>query len=628
MSDNKLYDINFISNLAYELGYSDATNYTPKLINLHDLKLNLIKLTDYNLDNIFDKKIRFIETKPTGLYTEDKKSIDQYMFRFETPDNLQLLVTIVPYTDPTKIDDLTNPININQIMKLLLAEFIVNKLSNNLLLPVINIDVESSDLAAHDKINKYVEKHSFYSVQITEKFFKYMTLEHYIKKYPLNSKTMLSIISQAVDVLNIISSYYPNFRHNQFIPSMLDCYVKSEDDNIVPVLKLNNFYLAEIINVIDNSYVKKNNIPHIDTIYSDLYQLLIYLWSNNQLVINEDPVIVELFNAILPKSLRNDNEGYIDTNAWNMLPDEDKFNLRILNIKKMISSIGSQEKVIDKIGNYESSATDDLYGGTSETKTYRSESKHSFANIKSNKNNIMTNNKSKNAKKLNRIVEVHESEGGSEHVQPTKTPEHVPKSSVKKFKSKRIIMLPIVNQNANMPMRPQQSAPMQQQYQQSSQPSGYDGINSLGKVLGYNPNDMLMQQAHMSRQPMPQIPQQMPSYQPMSQQMPSYQSMQSDFYQQRQPPQSDYYQPQQPEYYQQQQPQQHPDIMSRYMATLSDGYNGYPGPSDMNMQNEMPNPSMLHEPGQVGTMQLGGKSKKDKDFFFQMNRATKKRPYR
>ena len=322
----------------YNAVYAKGGKYATKFFDVSSLKMLRFKLSDYNLDTIFDKtKIQLIGEFPTGMIDDDNKIINEIRFkrRGETHGST---IRIVPYAEAENLDDMDNPINVNQIIRTLLSELVGNDRTNNILLPLVNVDVSGKDMEFYNKIAPLIDTDKYYSIEITEKYYSMITLDIFLKEYPLDLRVLKTIIYQAIDLLYQINLTYPGFRHNQLFPQMIDCYLKQIDNIVLPELKLGNFYLSEIKEIIKNNYLEKSklSIPDIDSPYNDLYQLLNYMWNNLYADIKKYPELITLFDILLPKQIRSEGP-YLTKELWDKLTDEEKFDLRIKNLRNNTS---------------------------------------------------------------------------------------------------------------------------------------------------------------------------------------------------------------------------------------------------------------------------------------------------
>lgn len=329
----RIYQLDELLSDVYNAVYAKSNKYVVKYIDIGNLNMIRFKLTDYDLDEIFSKtKIAFGGKYPTGMKNNGKE-IEQIWIKRKGDIHMST-IRIVPYSNSDTINDMSDPINVNLIVRTLLSELVVSEKTNNILLPIINIDAKGADLLSYEKIKPFIDKNKYYSVQVTEKYYSLITLDRYLKEYPLNLSIFKSIIYQAVNVLHQIGISYPNFRHNHFFPETINCYLKDKNGIVYPELKLGDFYLAEIKEIANNKYLRSGeiNIPKIDSSYGDLYQLLNYLWKNKNSEIIKYSELVALFDIILPKKIRSD-EPYLSVNLWNSLSEDEKYDLRIKNIR-------------------------------------------------------------------------------------------------------------------------------------------------------------------------------------------------------------------------------------------------------------------------------------------------------
>lgn len=330
--DDTLFNLDeLLADVFYAI-YKKSSDYNLELIDVSDLNMIRFKLTDYDLDTIFSKtKIKYVGKFQTGIKSNNSE-LEEIWFKRKGEEYMSM-IRIIPYIDKTTINSMHDPINVNQIMRTLLSDLVVTDRTTNILLPIINVDVKGEDLMKYDKVKDLINKNIFYSVQITEKYYSFITLDKFLKENPLDLRILTSIIYQVVDVIYQIHTFYPYFKCNQLFPEMITCYLKKSDDGMIfPKIKLGTFYLSQIDDLIQNNYLKNNQIPNVDATYSDLYQLLNSLWNNYSVDIKKYPKLVTFFDEILPKKIRS-TENYLSEKLWNTLKDEEKEELHIKNIR-------------------------------------------------------------------------------------------------------------------------------------------------------------------------------------------------------------------------------------------------------------------------------------------------------
>ena len=321
---------------VYDFFYKKMENdfSIEELVNPANLSMERFKVSDYNLDSLFTKTpIKFIDKFPTGIANVDEL---WYVRRGEVHNSI---IRIVPYSGKEVIDDPSDPVNVNIIIRNVLCDLVTNDRTDNILLPILNVDVTGDDLVNYEKIQPFVEKKSFYSVQLTEKFYRLVTLDKFLIDYPLEESAIKSIVQQAVNVLYQISLSYSGFHYNQLFPEMISCYLKQTNGIVIPELKLSNFYLAEIDNIASNNYLKKHPIVYVGEQYGDLYQLLNHLWKFHKIAIKKYPDTAALFDKILPKKIRSDQK-YLTVELWDKLTEDEQRDLNIKHIRNSIMNIG------------------------------------------------------------------------------------------------------------------------------------------------------------------------------------------------------------------------------------------------------------------------------------------------
>ena len=331
--NSEIYQLDELINDLYSAIYSKSPGFKVKYIDTSDLKMNRFKMSDYDLDMIFEKtKIQLSGEFLTGLFLKDNEPVKQIAFKRQGETH-QTMIRIIEYFDKDSVTNINNPVNVNQVIRTLLSELVVSDKTNNILLPIINVDVIGTDLSEYEKVEKYIDKKKFYSIEITEKFYKYTTLENFLQQYPVDDHIIKTILFQVIDVLYQINQVYPGFHHNQLFPEMIGCYLKTKGDTIYPEIKLDNFFLSEIDEIISNDIVKKYKIPYINNHpYADLYQFLNYFWNNDKIDLKKYPKLIKIFDEILPAKLRS-TDKFLESKKWDSLSDDEKNSLKIKNIR-------------------------------------------------------------------------------------------------------------------------------------------------------------------------------------------------------------------------------------------------------------------------------------------------------
>jgi hypothetical protein len=336
-----LYDYVYLKNVNnYQIKYIDAT------------QMSLIKIkqpTTYDYSNVFNASFKFMSLFPTGL-----NDMKQVLFKRYSNDSYSSTLRIIPYINPDTRDNLNDPINVNKIIKTLLSELVISDKTTNILLPIMNFDMSKQELKdvsldndiaygspndiGLNELSKYATTYDYFSIEITEHYFKFDNLKNYLDKNVLNVNTWFSILYQTADVLYQINILYPGFRHNQFNPEYIEMYYKNDTslDLIMPEIKISNFFLSQIENLVLNTIISKYNIIYIPTNYSDYFHLLAYLWEHYQEQITVHEELVEFWNEFFPVELR-DPSLRLNINKWKAISIEDHGKLDLKNIRQHLS---------------------------------------------------------------------------------------------------------------------------------------------------------------------------------------------------------------------------------------------------------------------------------------------------
>lgn len=332
--DDRIYNLDELIDDIFTAVYAKTVKYRVMLIDPTDMKLSRFKVASgYDLDTVF-RDITLAGKHPTGLsYTEldwNGADISEILIKrvgFKFP----CMLRIVPYQTSASINDIRDPINVNQVLKTLLSELVVRDKTYNLLLPVVNIDAFGSDLMAYPQLTRSIDKNRFYSIQITEKYWSITTLKDFFSRNPVDRDILKSVLHQIIDVLYKINSAFPDFRHNYLFQEVIDCYIFPYKGKKFPIIKLDNFYLSEISMLVPNNYPKNPEIPNINHSYSDIFLFANNLWNTHQADIQKYPEIVEIFDFILPTKLRTDIRDLLPA-AWDSLSQVQKDELTIKEI--------------------------------------------------------------------------------------------------------------------------------------------------------------------------------------------------------------------------------------------------------------------------------------------------------
>lgn len=342
--ESKQYDTDKLILHVYQKVY-EKSDLDVEQIDYSKIVLDRFKFTDYNLDDIFSKTpIQYLGEFPTGIESKEHRWKRQGEFRSTT-------IRIIPYSDKLELTSITNPVNVHQIIKTLLSELVTSEKTLNLILPIINVDVTGKDLMEYEKVKNYINPHQIYSVQLTEKFYSMRTLEQFFKDYPTTPQTLFSIIHQLVDTFYHIIITYPKFRNNQLFPHLIDCYLMSKDNQIIPQIKISNHYLSKIDLFVENKQISMVDTA-INNVYADLYQMFNYMWNHMQTVIKQSSLLGQIFDHILPPSIRSDGT-HLSVDKWNQLSEDVQFQLSPKNLRNYLNQVDGMKPYPTNVSYYD-----------------------------------------------------------------------------------------------------------------------------------------------------------------------------------------------------------------------------------------------------------------------------------
>jgi hypothetical protein len=228
------YDLDYLINIAYEYYYIKKTEkcFETSDIELSDsLKLENVKIIPSQnkmntfINQIFNTNINYLT-----------KYEDEYIFT--RIGQLNTTISISIYSDEESIKDMEYEKNKHKQYTFLLSDLVTKKLTKHILLPIMNIDIPIKNLLPF--LEKYpdtkmLQQHinGILSVNISERFFKMMTLNDYLSKNinSLTEEEFMSIIFQVIHTLAIIRQKYKNFTHNLFTAENIFGYILDKDDH-------------------------------------------------------------------------------------------------------------------------------------------------------------------------------------------------------------------------------------------------------------------------------------------------------------------------------------------------------------------------------------------------------------
>ena len=373
---SKMFNLEEKINLIYNYNYNSEFPNCYKLdkLNHNKIILNDIKVTTKNkmlTDEILTDLLngKFILDK----FNENNKTTTIKRYSNDFP----LMLNITPYKKEEESMILTNKINNDSYYSFLLSYLVLNKKTNHILLPIVNLDVRFNQISdVLDKIDSFEyymneiqngKISDLFSLRVREDFFKSISLDNYLKENKVNLKP---ILFQLIHTLAVIQDEYPNFRHNSLSPSNIMVYLRNDmnvDDSIEYSFNKNKYYLKnskldiKITNFNDSNLDKNNDkkIPfaNLGNKYFDLHYFLNTLLYKNK-ISNLDDETTDFLNRILPKKVRGKgkNNFYLEKSVELFRPSsllEDKYfneykkmsgNLYMINSKNYFMGLNVKSK--------------------------------------------------------------------------------------------------------------------------------------------------------------------------------------------------------------------------------------------------------------------------------------------
>jgi len=324
---DKYDDLDYLITMLYDFVYMDNKEkcYMVKYIGKNDITQDNIKRTNkvkQYIKNIFtDNKFKFVDNI-NGVYELKRYSDASY------PSS----VFLYNYNKDGALDDLTRWENVSKIISFVLSEMVVTREFNNVVLPILNIDIEKGDLDDFIKTMPELKelKDGYISVEIREHYYKMCSLDNYLKNNSEKMKTMhwKILLFQVLFSLAIIQKKYPTFRHNDLDLNNIYVYQRTENDekvkynlngtifdipNVGFTIKIGNFYKSVIDGFVDNksldAKMKKMNR------YYDFNYFMKKIFN----YIKSDDKLKEFIDDVFPEKMRG-NDKYLDNEF--VLPDE------------------------------------------------------------------------------------------------------------------------------------------------------------------------------------------------------------------------------------------------------------------------------------------------------------------
>jgi hypothetical protein len=286
-------------------------------IDINDIK----KPISFNYREIMSGNFKFMHA------VEDKIYFKRHNEK-EYPCNLAISMY-----DNENTNNMNNRELINMGISYILGTYALNSNFNHILLPIFNFDITYGEIKkSNSEITKYIDKETsdetVICVNITEHYFKMMTLKEFIKNNikSINIKFWKIIIFQVLYTLYFISKELLQFRHNKLDLDAIMLYKLSskriykvgdtnfEIPDIGYTIKLCNFE-----NSTTTSYYKnKGSDKYADNPFYDVHYFIHKLIFYIKDIYNLDTALHNFYEEIIPKEFRynKDNFNGLDENTY------------------------------------------------------------------------------------------------------------------------------------------------------------------------------------------------------------------------------------------------------------------------------------------------------------------------
>lgn len=238
--ETEFLDLENKINLIYEYLYNMNTKncFSFDKINLGKISIDDIKVgipesnTDIDFYNKNKADILNARFKITN-WDADTKQVIFKRYSNQFPVNVKINF----YTSNENINSLESSVNNDSLFSYLLSQLVLSKKTKHILLPVINIDCEITDIESLIKNDPVYEKlkssitngeiSSKCCLQLREHFFKSISLEEYLSK---NICSYKGLLFQIIHTLAVLQNEYNGFRHNNLTLKNIVVYLKKSSD--------------------------------------------------------------------------------------------------------------------------------------------------------------------------------------------------------------------------------------------------------------------------------------------------------------------------------------------------------------------------------------------------------------
>lgn len=232
-------------NLLYNNVYNKNINidYEIEKIGLGKIGITDIKfpITDSKEYQLLKKEILSEKFQLDHINTD---TLQVYMKRYGV--GFPSLVIMSFYKNKKDIMNMNSYINNDSLFSYLLSTLVLDGTTIHILLPIINMDVNFSDIESKiidaEQFIPLVQSKSesgIACIQIRENYFSLLLLYNYIEEQGNNFDYKI-LLFQIIHTLAVIKDRFPHFNHNNLILDNIYVYIK-KDTNIYTTYKYNNY---------------------------------------------------------------------------------------------------------------------------------------------------------------------------------------------------------------------------------------------------------------------------------------------------------------------------------------------------------------------------------------------------
>ena len=324
-------DIDFLINTLYNYIYGKEKG----TVELKRLVKSELQLSQIKMPLTFDKDAKKKVINNLKFTREDDSKVH---FKRISDSSYPSTVTFQIYSkDNTNVNSMQRSEVVDMIMKLFFSELVLTQETSHILLPILNFDIEYSELPDMVKDKLKGEQKDIVCVKVTEHFFSINTLGYYLENNNFDEEKFTVLFFQIFYTLYKIQRIHPEFRHNKLDLNSIYLYRKKDTGKkktfyvkdiefSIPdsgfEIKIGNFENSSIDNLVNNHDAKsQSENPYYDIHYF-LHSLLFYFITKDGI----PEYLKNFFDQTIPDEFRSNDEK-----NFNGL-DEAMFNTKVVNI--------------------------------------------------------------------------------------------------------------------------------------------------------------------------------------------------------------------------------------------------------------------------------------------------------